>query len=192
MPSKIGIILASTREGRMGERVATWAHKHFANQPEVEVEILDLKEYPLPFYEYNELPSALPNGYKEEVATRWHNKVQEMDGFVLVTPEYNHGYSGVLKNALDYISGPWTDKPVLIVSYSSGPIGGARVTEQLRAVLGYMRMVVLADATHIGRVAESISEAGEVTSGPYDAMLDKQIAQLIVWTKLLQQKRAQA
>src|SRR6478609_378334 len=97
---QIGIVLGLTREGRFSERAAGWFHKIAARRTDLSVEIIDLRDYPMPFFDEPASPAWMPP--KDHVAERWSAKLAELDGLVFVTPEYNHGYSAVLKNALDY------------------------------------------------------------------------------------------
>lgn len=182
---KIGVILGSTRKGRLGERVSLWVQKRLALQKDIEAVMIDLKDYPLPFYEQPEEPAKIQGSYENEVANKWAAKISEMDGFIIVTPEYNHGYSGVLKNALDYLYKPWNGKPVSFVSYSTGPIGGARAVEQLRPVATWLRMVVLPEAMHFGQAQLVLSEDGELQSGPFNEIFEKQIASMLNWNERL-------
>ncbi|GAC1413034.1 MAG: hypothetical protein NVSMB66_3860 [Candidatus Doudnabacteria bacterium] len=186
---KIGIILGSIRKGRLGERVALWAQKRLAAHQGIEAVMLDLKEYPLPFYDQAEQPSKMEGPYESDVANKWAAKVSEMEGFIIVTPEYNHGYPAVLKNALDYLYAPWNNKPVSFVSYSTGPIGGARVVEQLRQIAPTLKLTVLIEAMHLGQAQETLNAEGDLQSGPYNEIFDKQIKSMLEWHELLQNKR---
>ena len=94
----IGIVVGSTREGRFSERAAGWFHGIAARRADLSVEIIDLRDYPMPFFDEPASPAWMPP--KNQVAQRWMAKLAELDGLVFVTPEYNHGYSAVLKNAL--------------------------------------------------------------------------------------------
>jgi NAD(P)H-dependent FMN reductase len=189
---KIGVILGSVRKGRLGERVAHLVMNRLAAQEGVEAELLDLSEYPMPFYNEALNPFQITGPYEDEVANRWAAKIKETEAFVIVTPEYNHGYSAVLKNALDYLYSQWYDKPVLFVSYSNGIIGGARVVEQLRQVVSHLKLVALQEALHISKANEVLTETGEVTTGPIATILDKQLTQLVKWSKVLHTKREEA
>ncbi|MEU2282947.1 NAD(P)H-dependent oxidoreductase [Streptomyces sp. NPDC013178] len=133
---KIGIILGSTRPGRNGEAVAKWVFENAQGRDGVVYELVDLADYPLPH-----LDEAVPAGrgkYELEHTRRWAAKVAEFDGYVFVTPEYNHSISGVLKNAIDFVYGEWNNKAAAIVSY--GGVGGARAAEHLRLILGELRV----------------------------------------------------
>jgi NAD(P)H-dependent FMN reductase len=145
----IQVILGSTRQGRTGDKVAGWFMQHATARDDLDVELVDLADWPLPFFDSPVPPAFAPSTDPRTLA--WAAKVAEADGYVLVTPEYNHGYPAVLKNALDHLYGEWNGKPVGFVGYG-GPGGGVRAVEQLRQVVVELSMfplrhqVVLADA----------------------------------------------
>ncbi len=144
---KIKIILGSTRQGRFGERPAKWLIGEFKTRNDVEVELLDLKDYSMPFFDSQVSPSMLDKKYSNEIVQRWSNKIDEADAFIMISPEYNHGYSAVIKNALDWLSPEWHKKAVGFVSYGSA--GGARAIEQLREVAIELRLVPITKSIHI-------------------------------------------
>lgn len=131
---KIGIIMGSIREGRANTDVAEWVKKVAENYTtETEFEIVDLKDFPLPLFDEAASPAYTSDLKASEQQKPWAAKMAELDGYIFVTPEYNHGMSSVLKNALDYVYHELTDKAAGIVSYGSA--GGVRAGEQLRTVL---------------------------------------------------------
>src|SRR5690554_7282833 len=119
---KIAVIIGTTRGNRLGERVARWIHDVAAARPDLEVELVDLRDYDLPFFD--EVASNLWLPSENAEAVRWQKKVAEFDGYIFVTPEYNRSIPGVLKNALDQAYREWNRKPAASVGY--GPVGGAR------------------------------------------------------------------
>ncbi|MFE4754961.1 NADPH-dependent FMN reductase [Streptomyces mirabilis] len=129
---KIGVILGSTRPGRNGAAVAKWVMEHAASRAHAEYELIDLMDHPLPHFD-EPLPPSLGR-YAKEHTKKWAETIARFDGFVFVTPEYNHSTSGALKNAIDYLYGEWNNKAAGIVSY--GGAGGARAAEHLRLILG--------------------------------------------------------
>lgn len=145
---RIGIVVGSTREGRFGEKPAAWIHDLAARRSDLVFELIDLRDYPLPFFAEPMAPAWGP--VKDEVAKSWAAKLGELDGFIFVTPEYNHGTSAVLKNALDYAYAEFVRKPVGFVGY--GGVGGARAVEQLRLVAAELQMVSVRNAVHVGMV----------------------------------------
>lgn len=135
---KIHIILGSTRQQRFGEVVAQWLLREAKTVVGLDVELVDLRELALPFFDEPKPPSALQELYSHPAAQRWSQIIKSSDDLVFVTPEYNHSYPAVVKNAVDYLASEWKNKPYVIVSYSPGPIGGARAAMQLRGLLDYM------------------------------------------------------
>jgi len=120
----IKVITGSTREGRFSDKATAWIAEEIKKQKEAVVEVLDLRDYDMPFFNEPMSPSFKQEPYKNEAVAHFTKKIEEADGFVMVTPEYNHGTSGVLKNALDWVYREWNNKPVAFVSY--GSVGGAR------------------------------------------------------------------
>jgi NAD(P)H-dependent FMN reductase len=134
--TRIGIILGSTRPGRRGEAVAGWVHEIAAQRDDAEFELVDLLDYKLPHLD-EELPPSMGQ-YTQPHTLRWAAKIASFDGFVMVTPEYNHSTSGALKNAIDFLYAEWNNKAVGFVSY--GSVGGARAVEHLRLIVGELQM----------------------------------------------------
>lgn len=140
----IGIVIGSTRQGRFSERAAVWFHQIARRRTDLSVELIDLRDYPLPFFDEQASPAWVP----PKVAERWAAKLAELDGIVFVTPEYNHGYGAVLKNALDYAFQQFNRKPAAFVGY--GGAGAARAIEQLRLVAIELQMAPTPKSVNIG------------------------------------------
>ncbi|MFE5138585.1 NADPH-dependent FMN reductase [Streptomyces fagopyri] len=134
--TRIGIIIGSTRPGRNGEAVAKWVHEIASQRTDVEFELVDLLDYKLPHLD-EAMPPSLGQ-YSQPHTREWAAKISSFDGFVMVTPEYNHSTSGVLKNAIDYLYAEWNNKAIGFVSY--GSVGGTRAVEHLRLVAGELQM----------------------------------------------------
>jgi NAD(P)H-dependent FMN reductase len=181
---KIQVIVGSTREGRQGIKVARWVYKNLKSDGRFNAELLDLKDFPLEFYHDEQTPGAINGNYESEIARRWSSKIREADGYIIVTPEYNRGYPGVLKNAIDYASKEWNNKPLAIVSYG-GMAGGARAAEQLKMVSIELQMAPIRETVVIPRIADAFNEDGK----PKDEFLNKVLGnlfnQLYWWTKAL-------
>ncbi|WP_431278185.1 NADPH-dependent FMN reductase [Leifsonia poae] len=137
--TKIAIIIGSTRPGRNGESVARWVLEHAEQRTGVEYELVDLKDWELPHLD-EPMPAAMGQ-YVGEHTKAWAAKVGEFDGYLFVTPEYNHSTSGVLKNAIDYVGAEWNNKAAGFVSY--GVFGGARAVEHLRLVLSTLQVATV-------------------------------------------------
>lgn len=144
---RIGIVLGSTRHGRFADRPAEWLLQLARARQDAAFELVDLRDYPLPFFD--EPKSPLREASKHEVAMRWSRKVRELDAFVFVTPEYNHSITAALKNAIDYLYPEWNRKPASFVAY--GNAGGARAVEQLRLILVELQVAPLRSAVHVMR-----------------------------------------
>src|SRR4051812_23440142 len=133
---RVAIITGSTRPGRIGENVARWVNAQGARRDDAECELVDIAQYDLPLLD-EPLPPSLGR-YMHPHTKRWAAKIASFDGFVFVTPEYNHSMSGALKNAIDFIYAEWNNKAAGFVSY--GSTGGVRAVEQLRLVMAELRI----------------------------------------------------
>jgi NAD(P)H-dependent FMN reductase len=136
---KIAIILGSTRPGRNGKAVADWVLDQARSRTRATYELIDLLDYPLPHLDESIPPSV--GQYVGEHTKAWAEKIAEYDGFVFVTPEYNHSTSGVLKNAIDYLYAEWNNKAAGFVSY--GSLGGARAIEHLRGISAELQIATV-------------------------------------------------
>lgn len=135
---KVGIILGSTRPGRVGEQVARWAYEQAQSQArsDAEFELVDIADFNLPLLD-EPVPASLDK-YSKDHTKAWAAKIAQLDAFVFVTPEYNHGPSGALKNAIDFIFKEWNNKAAGFVSYGSN--GGSRAVESLRLVMAELQV----------------------------------------------------
>jgi len=142
---RIGIILSTTRETRFADRPAQWVLDIAKARGDADYEIVDLRDFPIPFFDAVGSPRFVPQ--TNEVALRWAKKVSELDGYIFVTAEYNRSISGVLKNALDPIYDEPARKPAAFVGY--GAVGAARAVEQLRLMAVELSMVPMKAGVHI-------------------------------------------
>jgi NAD(P)H-dependent FMN reductase len=133
---KIAVIIGSTRPGRVGEAVARWVHDLSKQRSDAECELVDIADFNLPLLDEPVPPSM--GQYSQPHTIAWAEKVASFDAYVFVTPEYNHGTSGALKNALDFVYSEWNNKAASFVSYGSA--GGARAVEQLRLVASELQI----------------------------------------------------
>ncbi|MBI4079361.1 MAG: NAD(P)H-dependent oxidoreductase [Candidatus Levybacteria bacterium] len=140
----------------------------FAKFEAIEVELLDLRDYPLPFFDEPNSPEGLKGNYANKTAKRWAKKIGLADAFIIITPEYNRGPSAVLKNALDYVYYEWNRKPVAFVSYAPGAAAGIRAVEQLRLSCIELQMAPIREAVHISYVLDTIDEDGKLLRGHYN------------------------
>ena len=158
---KIQVIVASTRPGRTGDRVGKWITDMAALHSGLEVEIVDLADYPLPHFDEAVSPRYNPSREPNAAARRWLAKIAQADGYIIVTPEYNHSFPGILKDAIDYTDFQLRKKPVAIVSY--GTVGGARAAEQLKLVLIEAKAAVVPEALALIGVKGIVDEEGRYT-----------------------------
>ena len=135
--TKIGIILGSTRPGRNGEAVARWVTEIAQRRTDAEFELVDLADYDLPHLD-EAVPPSVGVPYSQQHTRQWSEKIASFDGYVFVTPEYNHSTSGALKNAIDFLYTEWNDKAAGFVSYGSA--GGTRAVEHLRLIMGELQV----------------------------------------------------
>lgn len=143
--SKIAVIIGTTRASRFADMPAKWIMNLAQARGDLEIELVDLRDYPMPFFDEPASNAYVPSA--NEVAQRWQRKVAEFDGYIFITAEYNHGISGVLKNALDYAYPEWARKPAACLGY--GSVGGARAVEQLRLNLIELQIAPTRNAVHI-------------------------------------------
>lgn len=159
----IKIILGSTRDGRAGEHVAKWVEEESKKyQGTLSFEMIDLKEVALPFMNEPISPMA-SSDYKYNHTKLWSKTIQEADGFIMVTPEYNHGYSAVLKNALDYLYQEWQNKPVGFVGY--GGSGARSSIKQLRSVVDFMNMKTMDHQVGIEKIWAAFDDQNQLKKG---------------------------
>ena len=143
---RIAIIMSTTRNGRFADRPANWILSLAQQRADLVAELVDLRDYPMPFFDEPRSPMWEPPASDE--ARRWAETIGRFDGFIFVTAEYNHGIPAVLKNALDYVYAPMVRKPAACVGY--GNVGAARAIEQLRLNLIESHVAPLRNAVHIG------------------------------------------
>jgi NAD(P)H-dependent FMN reductase len=133
---KVAVILGSTRPGRIGEAVAKWVYEKAKARTDAQFELVDIKDYELPLLDEPVPPSM--GKYSKEHTKHWSAKIAEFDAYVFVTPEYNHGIPGALKNAIDFLYREWNNKAAGFVAYGSA--GGVRSVEHLRLVMAEVQV----------------------------------------------------
>src|SRR5258708_36869257 len=172
MPFYIPIIVGSTRRDRQSIKVARFVLSRLQQRKNVETELLDLLEYNFPIMEERlHRRDDPPPGLQE-----YAGKIARADSMIIVTPEYNNGYPGVLKNALDYLLPEYERKPIGIVTVSAGAFGGINCLAQLRLVtLGIGAFPIPASLT-VSRVRDSFTEDGT----PNDAAYEQRAAESLV------------
>jgi len=185
---KIAVVIGSTRPNRFADKPAQWIADLARARGDLDIEVLDLRDYPMPMFDEATSPAWAPS--KDEVAQRWQKKVAEFDGFIFTAAEYNRGPTAVLKNALDYAYNEWNRKAAAFVGY--GGVGGARAVEQLRLHAVELQMAPIRAGVHIlwpdyAQVAQqgkNLSELEHLNQSGRD-MLD----QFVWWTNALKTAR---
>jgi len=166
--TKIAVIVGATRPGRVTDKLAKWVAEEV--KKDSDVEIVDLVDYPMPFFDEAISPRYNPERKATPEVQKWLDKIAEFDGYVLVTPEYNRTTSGVLKNALDFLAYEMEGKPVTLVGHGSA--GGGQAIASLRQAIPGVGAITLAKALYFtDRVGEAVDEAGvlkaELQDNPY-------------------------
>jgi NAD(P)H-dependent FMN reductase len=191
---QLKVIVGSTRPGRASDLVTPWIVDRAQAHGAFEVELLDLRDWPLPMF--TETMASIGDfrdpTYSEPIMRRWNQTIKTGDAFLLITPEYNHSFPAVLKNALDnvFMSQGLRNKPVGFVGYSAGPIAAARAVEHLAHVIIEADAVPLRNTVLVGGVNQAFVD-GEPTAKGSDAALRIALDDLEWWGNALRAARAQ-
>jgi len=185
---KLAIIVGSTRPGRRGKAVADWVLAKAKERTGADYELIDLADYPLPHLD-EPLPPSLGK-YAGEHTRAWAATIGEFDGYVFVTPEYNHSTSGVLKNAIDYLYGEWNNKAAAFVAY--GTAGGARAIEHLRAVSSELQIATVRQTVMFSLMTDFENFSVFTPAAYHDALAVTLFTQLESWAGALKAIRAGA
>ena len=186
---KIAIILGSTRPGRNGEAVAKWVYGIAQKREDAEFELVDIKDFNLPLLDEPVPPSL--GQYSKPHTKAWAAKVGFFDGFIFVTPEYNHGISGALKNAIDFLFAEWNNKAAGFVSY--GSVGGARAVEQLRLVLAELQIATVRNQVLLSLYTDFENFSVFKPDARHEKSVNALFDQVIAWSgalKSLREKQA--
>jgi NAD(P)H-dependent FMN reductase len=185
---KIKIILGSTRPGRFGIQPATWIYDIARKRKDIEVELVDVEKVNLPLLDEPVPPSQ--EKYSKDHTKKWSKVIDEADGFIFVTAEYNHSVPAALKNAIDYLYREWNWKPGSIVSYGS-LAGGARAAEHLRGIMGEIRMYDLREQILLPSYYENLDEKGQYKFNERQEKSAEQIIDnLIFWAGIMKDARS--
>ena len=190
----ISVIVGSTRQGRFSEKPAQWIFQQLKNRGGVETRLLDLRDFPMPFFD-QPVPPAMPGRppYANEMVKKWTAEIARSDGFIFVTPEYNFGPPAVLKNALDWVYPEWNRKAVAFVSYGSAL--GARSVQQLRETAIELQLAPVRSSVHIPvATLWAHFQGGDVEAGlaELEAPAKGMIDDLLWWSAALKAARATA
>jgi NAD(P)H-dependent FMN reductase len=193
MTLELEIVVGSTRHGRAADLVLPWlvdrsvAHGAFA------VEVLDLRDWPLPMFgeTHEAVMRAGGGGYSDPIVQRWNSVVARGDTYLVLTPEYNHSVPAVLKNAIDSVFGSFgfRNKVAGFVAYSGGPVGGARAVEHLAHIAIEAELVPLRNATLVAQVHQAFTDDGRPRDPRLDARLGVLLDDLAWWGGALRRAR---
>jgi NAD(P)H-dependent FMN reductase len=183
--TKIAIIIGSTRPGRKGEDVARWVYDIAAKRSDATFELVDIKDYELPHLDEIMPPSM--GQYSQPHTQAWAAKIDEFDGYVFVTPEYNHSTSGALKNAIDFLYREWNNKAAGFVSY--GAVGGARAVEHLRLVMGELQVADVRAQVALSLFSDFENYTKFTPAEHHEAQVSAMLDQLVAWSDALKSVR---
>jgi len=183
--TKIAIIIGSTRPGRNGEAVGKWVYDISKNRKDAEFELIDIADYNLPLLD-EPMPAAM-HQYSKDHTKAWATKIDQFDGFIFVTPEYNHSTSGALKNAIDFISTEWNNKAAGFVSYGSA--GGARAVEHLRLIMAELQIADVRAQVMLSLFTDFINMSEFKPDSRHKAEVNTLFDQVIAWSSALKTLR---
>ncbi len=178
-PLFIPLILGTARQGRQSENVARFVFEQTKKRADVETELIDVRE----------LPMKLDDAGEQMKDTKFSAAIERCDGLIIVTPEYNHGYPGLLKHALDMNLKEYIHKAVGICGVSAGPFGGARVIEGLLPVMRELGLVAIFEDVNFGSVAKIFDDQGNLLDQNYVRRLDKFLNELVWMARVLRYGR---
>jgi NAD(P)H-dependent FMN reductase len=182
----VPVILGSVREGRKSEAPAKYLIQKLQTLG-YQTQLVDFKKLALPFYNAPTVPVVYyKTGYPNAAVQQWSDIARAANGFIIVTPEYNHGYPAVLKNALDWLYTEFEHKPFGLVGVSSGTVGGARVIEQLRTVIENFGAVAIKQTLMLGPIEKYFDETGKLLEPSFDKRIENFITGLQWWLEKLQ------
>jgi Predicted flavoprotein len=181
---RIAIVVGSTRPGRRGEAVARWIHGIATGRGDATYELVDLADHDLPHLD-EPVPAAKSAEYVHAHTRAWSSAIASFDGYVFVTPEYNHSTTGVLKNAIDHLFVEWNDKAAGFVGY--GLTGGTRAVEHLRLIMGELQV---ADVRAQVALSMSDFQDGDLRPGPQQSRIAHvMLDQVVSWAGALRTVR---
>jgi NAD(P)H-dependent FMN reductase len=182
---RVGIIIGSTRPGRKSEAVAKWVYEIAQKRSDAEFELVDIKDFNLPVLD--EPMSPITGQYTHEHTKKWSEKIASFDGYVFVTPEYNHGTSGALKNAIDYLYKEWINKSAGFVSY--GGTAGVRAVENLRLVMGELQVADVRAQVGLSLYTDFENFSVFKPSPQHEKSVNAMLDQVIAWGSALKTLR---
>ena len=174
---KLAIVIGSTRPGRKAEAVARWVWEIAKKRGDAEFELVDIQEFNLPLLDEAMPPSM--GRYTQPHTKAWAAKIASFDGYVFVTPEYNHGPSGALKNAIDYLYREWNNKAAGFVGYGSA--GGTRAVEQLRLVMGELQVADVRAQVSLSLFTDFENLSAFKPAPMHEKSVNSMLDQVIAW-----------
>ncbi len=184
--TKIGIIIGSTRPGNVGDQVAKWVLEQSKKHSDVEFELVDIADYDLPLLD-EPYPAGM-NKYMKDHTKTWSKKINEFDGYVIVTPEYNHSTSAALKNAIDYLNIEWANKAAGFVSYGSA--NGVRAVEHLRNIFAELRVATVRSQVMLSLFTDFKDMSEFTPDQRHEATADALFEDLKSWSHALKSVRS--
>jgi NAD(P)H-dependent FMN reductase len=184
--NKLAIIIGSTRPGRKAEDVARWVLGIARKRGDAEFELVDIKDFKLPLLDEPVPPSL--GQYSQPHTKAWAEKIASFDGYVFVTPEYNHGTSGALKNAIDYLYREWNNKAAGFVGYGSA--GGARAVESLRLVMGELQVADVRAQVMLSLFTDFENFVTFKPAAAHEKSVNAMLDQLVAWSGALKTLRS--
>lgn len=185
----IKILTGSTRPNRFNIQPSVWIYELAKKRSDIDVELVDIEKINLPLLDEPMPPSM--HQYSKEHTKLWSKIIDDADGFIIVTPEYNHGISGALKNALDYLYVEWNHKPVSYISYGSAA-GGARAVEHLRGVAGEQKMYDLREQLLFPHYYSDMDDQGKYKFNVHhEHQAEKILNELTFWARVMKEARAE-
>lgn len=175
---RIAIILGSTRPGRKTEPVARWVFDHARERGDADYELVDIAEFDLPLLDEPVPPSQ--HKYSKDHTKRWSETIASFDGYVFVTPEYNHSTSGALKNAIDFLYSEWNNKAAGFVSFGSS--GGTRAVEHLRLIMGELQIADVRSQVALSLFTDFENFSAFKPQALHEKSLKSMLDQLIAWS----------
>jgi NAD(P)H-dependent FMN reductase len=182
---KIAVIIGSTRPGRVGEAVARWVHELANRRTDAEFELVDVEEFNLPLLD--ELVPPATGQYSKEHTRTWAAAIDSFDGYVFVTPEYNHGICGALKNAIDFVYREWNNKAAGFVGYGSA--GGVRAVEHLRLVMAEVQVATVRNQVALSLFTDFENYASFKPAPFHVNAVNQMLDQLVAWSGALRTLR---
>ena len=184
----IPVILGSVREGRLSDGPAKLIVEKI-KAAGYESQLVDFKVLPLPFFDSPLVPVALKGKYPHENVQKWSQIARAADALVLIASEYNHGYTAVLKNALDWLYLEFEKKPFGLVGVSDGRMGGIRATEQLRPVIENFGAVAIRETILFSEADKILDAQCNLLDASYDGKINRFIKSLVWWAEALKKAR---